>query len=58
MRLQRHFHFCCARPEGSQAFLCTTFEIFEHLSQLPGGSSGLEPQNSVDDIDGPALSVA
>ena len=53
MRLQRHFHFCCARPEDLKQISVTTFEIFEHLSQLPGGSLGLEPQNSVDDMIGP-----
>jgi hypothetical protein len=29
------------------------FEIFEHLSQLPGGSLGLESENPVDDMIGP-----
>ena len=31
----------------------TTFEVFEHLSQLPGCSLGLEPKNPVDDMIGP-----
>jgi len=31
----------------------TTFEIFEHLGELPGGSLGLEPKNPVDDMIGP-----
>lgn len=53
MRLQRHFHLCCARPEDLKQISVTTFEIFEHLSKLPGGSFGLEPQNSVDNMIGP-----
>ena len=53
MRLQRHFHLCRARPEDLKQIPVTTFEILEHLGQLPGGSLGLEPQNSVDDMIGP-----
>jgi hypothetical protein len=33
----------------------TTFEILEHLGQLPGGSLGLEPKNPVNDMIGPDL---
>jgi hypothetical protein len=53
MRLQRRFHFCRARPEDLKQIPVTTFEVFEHLSQLPGGSLGLEPKNPVDDMIGP-----
>ena len=53
MRLQRHFHLCSARPEDLKQIPVATLEIFKHLSQLPGGSLGLEPQDSVDDMIGP-----
>ena len=53
MRLQRRFHLCRARPEDLKQISVTTLEILEHLSQLPGGSLGLEPKNPVDDMIGP-----
>jgi len=52
MRLQRHFHLCRARREDLKQIPVTTFEILEHLGQLPGGSLGLEPENPVDDMIG------
>jgi hypothetical protein len=55
MRLQRLFHLCGARLEDLKQVPVTTFEIFEHLSQLSGGSLGLEPNNPADDMVDPSL---
>ena len=53
MWLQRRFHFCRAGPKDLNQIPVTTFEIFEHLSQLAGGSLGVEPKNPVNDMIGP-----
>jgi len=55
MRLQRRFHLRRASPEDLKQISVTTFEIFEYLSQLPGGGLGLEPKNPIDDMIGPDL---
>ena len=55
MRLQRLFHLCGARLEDLQQIPVTAFEVFEHLGQLPRGSTGLKPKNPADDMVGPGF---
>lgn len=55
MWLQRLFHLSGARLEDIEQVPVTTFEIFEHVRQLPFGRFGIEAKNSVDDMIGPDL---
>ena len=55
MRLQCLFHLRGTRLEDLEQVPVTTFEIFEHLGELPRGSPGLKPKNPADDMIGPGL---
>ena len=53
MRFERLFHLVGARLEDIEQISVTTFKIFEHVDQLFGGSFGIKPKNSADDMVGP-----
>jgi hypothetical protein len=55
MRRERPFHVGGTRFEDVEQIPVTTFEILKHFAQLLGGSFGIEPKHSVDDMVGPGL---
>ncbi len=55
MRLERLFHFRGTRLEDLEQVPVTTFEILEHLGELPRRRPGLKPKDPADDVIGPAL---
>jgi len=55
MRLERLFHLRRASLEEVEQIPVTTFEIFQHLTELPRGCFAIKTKNPFDDMIGPKL---
>ncbi len=55
MGRQRLLHICSARLKDIEQIPVTTFEIIQHVCELPRGGFGIESKNPVDNMVGPEL---